>query len=69
MAETADDKVGSVLSTAEGAADALVEVGNVAGQCVFHGAFDPGLAEPPWIEIRGLGRQVGHRAIARMAFP
>ncbi len=68
MPETADDEVGPVLQTAEGAADAPVELGNVAGQCVFHGAFDPGIAQLLGIEIRRVGRQVGHREIAGMAF-
>jgi hypothetical protein len=67
VVETADDDVGPVLQTAESASDALVEVGNVAGQGVFHGAFDPGIAQLLGIEIRRIGRQVGHREIARMA--
>src|SRR5215218_6218361 len=67
MPETADDEVRPVLQPAKGAPDGPVEVGNVAWQRVFHDAFDPGIAGLLGIEVRGIGRQVGHREVARMA--
>jgi hypothetical protein len=67
MLETADDDVGPVLQTAKRAPDELTEVGNVAWQRVFHDAFDPGITGLLGIEVRGIGRQVGHREVARMS--
>src|SRR5215210_4211564 len=67
MPETADDEVRPVLQAAKRAPDELTEVGNVARQRVLHGAFDPGIAGLLGVEVRGVGRQVGHREVARMA--
>jgi hypothetical protein len=55
-----------MLEAAELAPSAPVEVGDIGWQRVLQGAFDAGIAELLGIEIRGIGRQVGHREVARV---
>ena len=55
-----------MLEAAELAPSALVEVGDVGWQRIFHGPFDAGIAEFLRVEIGGIGGQVGHREVARV---
>ena len=67
MSEAADDEVRPMLQASKGAPDELTELGNVARQRVFHDALDPGIAGLLGIEVRGVGRQLGHREVVRMS--
>jgi hypothetical protein len=64
--EAADDELRAVLEAAELAPSAPVEVGDIEWQRILHGLFDTGVAELLGIEIRGIGRQVGHGEVARV---
>jgi hypothetical protein len=64
--EAADDEIRAALEAAELAPRTLVEVGDIGWQRVLHGAFDAGVAELLGIEVGGVGRQIGHREVARV---
>ena len=66
MLEAADDELRAVLEAAELAPSAPVEVGDIEWQRILHGAFDAGVAELLGVEIRGIGRQIGHGEVARV---
>jgi hypothetical protein len=64
--EAADDEFWAVLEAAELAASTPMEVGDIGWWRVLHGAFDAGIAELLGIEVGGIGRQIGHREVARV---
>ena len=66
MLEAADNELRAVLEAAELAPSAPVEVGDIEWQRILHGAFDAGVAELLGVEIRGIGRQIGHGEVARV---
>jgi hypothetical protein len=60
------DHLGLALQAAKLAAGQAVQVGDLLGQRVLHGPFDAGIALLLGIELRDIGRQVGHRIVLRV---
>src|SRR5918993_4373078 len=66
MPEAARDQFRPLLEPAELAPGKAMQVGDGVGQGVFHGALDTSIARLLGIELRGVGRQVGHREVPRV---
>ena len=66
MPEAARDQFRPLLEPAELAPGKAMQVGDGVGQGVFHGALDTSIARLLGIELRGVGRQVGHREVRRV---
>jgi hypothetical protein len=66
VVEAANDEVWPVLEATELTPCEAVQVGGIVRQSVLQGTFDPGVAGLLGVEVRGVGRQVGHREVARV---
>jgi len=64
--ETSGDQFGSLLESAKLAPGKAMQVSDGVGQSIFHSALDAGIARLLGIEFGGVGRQVGHREVARV---
>ena len=66
MPETSGDQFGSLLESAKLAPGKAMQVSDGVGQSILHRALDAGIARLLGIEFGGVGRQVGHREVARV---
>ena len=66
MPEAADDQFRPFLEAPKLAPGETMQASDGAGQGILHGTLGAGIARLLGIELRGVGRQVGHREVPRV---